>query len=440
MTTRCARSLRSAFKRLSLPKRKLFLESLTSDELQAAVDDWNIWARADQLPSRLDFRLWILLGGRGAGKTRAGAEWVSQKVRHASEPLRVALIGPTFAEARHVMAEGVSGLLNVARDDFRPRYESSKHQITWPDGSMAQLFSAEEPDSLRGPQFHYAWCDELAKWSKPRATWDMLQFALRLGDKPQAVVTTTPRPLALLSELIQAEGTLLSRSRTKQNGANLAPDFLAAITASYGGTRLGRQELEGEILTDNPDALFSRSLIEAARCPQAPAMKRIVVAVDPPAGSGEKHNACGIIAAGLGVDGLVYVLDDFTIKARSPSGWAARAIALYHARKADALIAEANPGGDMVKSVLANMDASVPVRLVHATRGKHLRAEPVAALYEQGRVKHAGVFASLEDELCEFESIIASPGASPDRADALVWAVSELVLTRPTGTPRAHVM
>jgi phage terminase large subunit-like protein len=268
----------------------------------------------------------------------------------------------------------------------------------------------------------------------------MLQFALRLGDKPQAVVTTTPRPLALLSELMQAQGTVLSRSRTKMNKANLAPDFLAAITASYGGTRLGRQELEGEILADNPDALFPRSLIEAARCTQAPMMKRIVVAVDPPAGSGENANACGIIAAGLGEDGLVYVLDDFTIKARSPSGWAARAIALYHARKADALIAEANQGGDMVRSVLASFDASVPVRLVHATRGKHLRAEPVAALYEQGRVKHAGVFAALEDELCDFEQVIASSGASPDRADALVWAVSELVLTRPTGTPRAHVM
>jgi phage terminase large subunit-like protein len=440
MTTRCARSLRSAFKRLSLPKRKLLLESLESHELQAALDDWNIWARADQLPSKQDYRLWILLGGRGAGKTRAGAEWVSAKARHASEPVRIALVGPTFAEARHVMAEGISGLLNVARDDFRPRYESSKHQITWPDGSMAQLFSAEEPDSLRGPQFHYAWCDELAKWTKPRATWDMLQFALRLGDKPQAVVTTTPRPLPLLTELIQAEGSLLSRSRTAQNAAHLAPDFLAAINAIYGGTRLGRQELEGEILADNPDALFARSLIEAARCTQAPLMKRIVVAVDPPAGSGPTANACGIIAAGLGVDGLVYVLDDFTIKARSPSGWAARAVALYHARKADALIAEANQGGDMVRSVLANIDPSVPVRLVHATRGKHLRAEPVAALYEQGRVKHAGVFASLEDELCDFEQVIAASGASPDRVDALVWAVSELALARPAATPRAYVI
>lgn len=416
------------------------LESLSGDELQAVLDDWLIWARADQLPSRSDYRLWVLLGGRGAGKTRAGAEWVTHKARHAQAPVRIALIGPTFAEARHVMAEGVSGIMSVARGDFRPRYESSKQQITWPDGSMAQIFSAEEPDSLRGPQLHYAWCDELAKWGKPRAVWDMLQFALRLGDKPQAVVTTTPRPLPLLNELMGAQASLLSRSRTKLNAANLAPDFLAAITATYGGTRLGRQELEGEILTDNPDALFARGLIEQARCKQAPAMARIVVAVDPPAGTGEKSNACGIIAAGLGLDGVAYVLDDFTIKARSPSGWAARAIALYHARKADALIAEANQGGEMVRSVLANMDASVPVRLVHATRGKHLRAEPVAALYEQGRVKHAGVFAALEDELCDFENVIASSGASPDRVDALVWAVSELLLTRRAGTPRAHVM
>lgn len=435
MTKPCARSLRSALRSFSNPE--LLAQSLSASELGGLLEDWLVWARPDQLPPKNDFRSWLLLGGRGSGKTRAGAEWISGKLRHAAGPLRVALIGPTFAETRAVMAEGVSGLLACARPDFAPRLEASRQQIIWPDGSIAQLFSAEEPDSLRGPQFHFAWADEIAKWSKPQAVWDMLQFALRLGDKPQAVVTTTPRPIPFLSGLMAAKGTVISRSRTRQNAAHLAASFLEAVEETYGGTSLGRQELEGELLEEAPDALFSRALIGKARSAAPSAFSRIVVAVDPPASSGPKANACGIIAAGLGMDGLAYVLDDFTVAAKSPSGWAARAISLYHALKADALIAEANQGGEMVRAVLQGVDAGVPVKLIHATRGKHLRAEPVAALYEQGRVRHAGSFPALEDEMTAFETLIAQ-GTSPDRVDALVWAITELMLAGRGQNPRAR--
>jgi phage terminase large subunit-like protein len=280
---------------------------------------------------------------------------------------------------------------------------------------------------LRGPQFDAAWCDELAKWRHGEHVWNMLQFALRLGDNPRAVITTTPRPIPLLKRLLADDGTVTSRSTTFDNGANLAKPFLDEVLKRYGGTRLGRQELEGELIEDDPDALFKRDLIENGRVSFAPELKRVVVAVDPPAGFGKKSNACGIVCVGLGIDGRCYVLDDCSVHGARPAQWAKKIVALYHARKADRVVAEINQGGAMVEQVLREVDPELSFRPVHATRGKQARAEPVAALYEQGRVSHVGAFAELEDEMC---SAIGLATKSPDRLDALVWAVSDLMLRR----------
>jgi phage terminase large subunit-like protein len=416
-----------------------FLREITDEDEELLADDWPTWARINQLPTRdgreiAEFHLWLVLGGRGAGKTRCGAEWTrcqAQGLRpFADAPAsRIALIGPTIAQVRSVMVEGVSGLLSIHADGGRPHFEPSLRRIVWPNGTIAEMFSAEQPDSLRGPQFDAAWCDEFAKWRYPQETWDMLQFGLRLGETPRVVVTTTPRPMPLLQRLVADAGTLLARTPTADNRGFLAPQFLRDMEARYGGTRLGRQELEAEIIDDDPDALFRRELIEAARERSAPDLARIVVAIDPPASSRAGANACGIVCAGLGVDGKAYVLDDATVQGASPSAWAKRAVALYHSRQADRLIAEVNQGGDMVEAVIREIDPTVSFKAVHASRGKRLRAEPVAALYEQGRVIHVGVFPELEDELVSFDQRSLRP-ASPDRADALVWALSELMLSR----------
>ena len=266
----------------------------------------------------VNWRNWLILGGRGAGKTRAGAEWV--KARATGEGLgagpkarRIALVAPTFDEARMVMIEGVSGILAIHDESWRPLFEPSKRQLTWPNGCVAQVFTAEEPDGLRGPQFHAAWCDELAKWKQAENAWNMLQFALRLGENPQALITTTPRPTPLLKRLIADAGTVTSRSTTFDNSENLAQSFLEEVTKRYGGTRLGRQELSGELIEDDPDAIFKRDHIENARVTAAPELRRIVVAVDPPAGFGARSNACGIVCAGVGFDGRCYVLDDYSV-------------------------------------------------------------------------------------------------------------------------------
>ena len=349
---------------------------------------------------------------------------------------RIAIVAPTFDEARLVMIEGKSGLLAVHADDERPVYESSKRKLTWPNGCVGHVFSAEEPDGLRGPQFDAAWCDELAKWKRPAEVWDMLQFALRLGDNPTAVVTTTPRPIPILKHLLADSGTVTSHSTTFDNGNNLAKPFLADVLKRYGGTKLGRQELNGELIEDDPDALFHRDMIEAKRVGQAPELKRVVVAVDPPAGFGRKSNACGIVCVGLGVDGRCYVLDDFSVQGARPAQWAQKIVGLYHARQACRVVAEVNQGGAMVEQVLREVDPTLSFRAVHATRGKQARAEPVAALYEQGRVSHVGGFAELEDEMC---SAIGEGTKSPDRLDALVWAVSDLMLRR-RAEPRIRIL
>jgi phage terminase large subunit-like protein len=392
---------------------------------------WEYSARADQWPPASDWLAWLVMGGRGAGKTRTGAEWVRGMALgiggFADAPAeRIALVGETFADVREVMIEGPSGIIQAHGRRTRPEWHPARRLLVWPNGAKAQAFSSEDPEGLRGPQFAAAWGDEAGKWRNAEATWDMLQFGLRLGTRPRQVITTTPRPVPLLRRLLQADGTAVSRSRTADNAAHLAVGFLERIAAKYAGTRLGRQELDGELIEDRADALWRRDEIERVRVEHVPEMRRVVVAVDPPAS--HRSGTCGIVAAGIGTDGLGYVLADGSLATARPTEWAARAVALYRRHGADALIAEVNQGGDMVAAVIREVDGSVPVKAVRATRGKYLRAEPVAALYEQGRVRHAGAFPALEDELCDFGTDGLSAGRSPDRLDALVWALTALML------------
>ncbi|MEM0907085.1 MAG: terminase family protein [Pseudomonadota bacterium] len=419
-------------KRGDLPS---FLGGISARDTELLLSDWPVWARPEQMPPRGHWLTWLMLGGRGAGKTRAGAEWVMGtalgRAPFASEACgRIALIGETFADAREVMVEGVSGLLSIGRRCDRPTWQPSRRRLEWPNGAVAQLFSAADPESLRGPQFAAAWCDELAKWPHPETVWDMLQFGLRLGTRPRQVVTTTPRPVPLLKALMADERTAVTTMATSDNAANLAPGFLDVVVARYEGTRLGRQELDGELIEDRDDALWRRDHIEDARVMEPVDLSRVVVAVDPPASSGARSAACGIVAAGLGVDGKAYILADQTLARATPQAWADRAVGLYHALDADALIAEVNQGGEMVETVVREADPEVPVTAVRATRGKWTRAEPVALLYAQGRVKHVGVHAELEDQMCNFVPAGTSEGVSPDRIDALVWAVTALMLDK----------
>ncbi len=384
-----------------------------------------------------------MLGGRGAGKTRAGAEWVrrlvfSRRVEAGGAVERVALIGETLADVRDVMVHGESGLMSLDwGSEAKIRWVGSKRTLELPNGAIAMAFSSEDPESLRGPQFSAAWCDELAKWRYPEATFDMLQFGLRLGTRPRQMVTTTPRPLPLLARIMGEAGTVVTRARTVDNAENLAEAFLTQVVARYTGTRLGRQELDAEFLEERSDALWKRGALEACRVSAAPALRRIVVAIDPPASSGANSDACGIVAAGIGADGFGYVLSDASEERLSPARWAKRAVDLYHRLEADRIVAEVNQGGEMVEAVIRQTDASVPVEQVRASRGKYLRAEPIAALYEQGRVKHVGAFPELEDEMCDFALGGLSSGRSPDRLDALVWALAALMLTR-EGKPRVR--
>ncbi len=422
------------------------LAGLNADAHDLFLDDFTCFGRDDQLPPDAaqgggDWSIWLAVGGRGAGKTRAGAEWVKGMALGrwpwAAAPVgRIALIGETAADLREVMIEGVSGVLAVHRACERPVWEPTRKRLSWPNGAIAQGFSAEDPESLRGPQFAAAWCDELAKWRRPEAVFDMLQFGLRLGERPRQMITTTPRPIALLKKLLADPRVAVTRAATQANAKNLAPDFLDAIVGRYAGTRLGRQELDGEIVDETPGALWTRAMIEAARVEAAPALKRIVVAVDPPTSSGPRADAYNLVAAGLGEDERVYVLADATLERARPDEWAQAAIALYRKLEADALVAEVNQGGEMVASVIAAADPSVPVEQVRATRGKYLRAAPVAQLWEQGRARHVGAFPTLEDEMCAFGPDGLGSGRSPDRLDALVWAVTALTLTAKKREPR----
>jgi phage terminase large subunit-like protein len=429
--------LRAALNRLP-PLSKTQLVELTTEllteigpgERDLFLHDFSVFAHSHQLPP--DFAIngepwttWLILGGRGAGKTRAGAEWV--RATAISDPkARIALLGETERDTREVMVEGVSGLLAVHPHHERPLWVPSRRRLEWPNGALAQAFSAEEPESLRGPQFSAAWCDELAKWRHAEATFDMLQFGLRLGERPRQVITTTPRPTALLKRLIVEPLTAMTRAGTIANACNLAPSFIDNILSRYGGTRLGRQEIDGEIIEQREDALWSRAQLERCRIDKAPPLTRIVVAVDPPGSATKQADACGLVAAGRGDDGRVYVLADETARGLSPQAWSTRAISLWRRLQADALVAEVNFGGDMVRAVIGAADRSVPVATVRATRAKYVRAEPVAQLYEQGRVSHVGAFPALEDEMCDFGLDGLSSGRSPDRLDALVWAITAL--------------
>ena len=439
----CAQRLRSASAACVDATNEEILEilaELDAETLEFHLHDWLVLAREDQLPPPVTnlgkpWSTWLILGGRGAGKTRAGAEWVRAqalgKPPFAMEPVaRIALVGETMHDVRSVMVEGVSGLLSIHPRKERPAFEPSRNQLVWPNGAIAQLFSAEDPDSLRGPQFGAAWADEIAKWRYGEAVWDMLQLALRLGREPRAVATTTPRPVPLLRRMLADVTVAVTRAKTSENAENLAPSFVAEMSRRFAGTVLGRQELDGELVDDVAGALWRRDWIEAQRCRTAPELDRIVVAVDPPVTATERSNACGIVVAGLGADSRAYVIADRSVAGRAPDVWARAAVAAYRDFAADCIVAEVNQGGDLVAAVLRQVDNGVPVRKVRATRGKWVRAEPVAALYSEGRVVHVGQFEKLEDEMCAFGAG-GLKGRSPDRMDALVWALTDLMLDGP---------
>ncbi len=406
------------------------MKRLKDHELVAIFTDWTRRGHPYQFgPDDIDWDIWLLMGGRGCGKTRAGSEWIRNRVANGAAR-RIALVAPTYNDAREVMLEGESGLLNIGQPKERPVYIASRRRLEWPCGAIGQIFSAEEPDGLRGPQFDCAWADEFCAWSYPEDTLSNLRLCLRLGLMPQIMITTTPKPVEALRNLIAAPGVAVTRARTSDNRHNLAPGFIRAMETAYGGSRLGRQELNGELLLDTPGALWNRAQMEAVQIGHIPELSRIIVAVDPPVTSGPKADACGIIVAGLTADGLrAVILHDATVQGETPRGWARAVITACEGWDADYILAEVNQGGEMVQTILTSEDAGIPVRNVRAHISKTRRAQPVAVLYEQGRVKHAGRFAALEDELCRMGA--PDPGCkSPDRADALVWAVTDLLLSR----------
>ncbi len=388
------------------------------------------WARPAQLSPAGDWHTWLVLAGRGFGKTRSGTEWLREKWKAGAR--RIAIVAETAADARDVLVEGPSGILAVSPRHERPHYEPSKRRLTWPNGAVGALYNGTEPDQLRGPEHDCALVDELAKYREAQDTWDNLQFGLRQGDRPQAMVTTTPRPIPIIRALLKEPGVVITRGSTFDNSRNLPASFVAKLQERYVGTRIGRQELFAEILDDLPGALWSRDMLDAAKVREVPQMRRIVVAVDPSGTRGgaseDKGDDIGIIVAGLGVDGRGYVLADETCNL-SPAGWGRRAVEAYRDHKADRIIAERNFGGAMVEHVIRTVDKTVSYREVTASRGKFARAEPVAALYEQGRVSHLGGFPQLEDQMCMLAPDGYVGDGSPDRADALVWALTDLMLT-----------
>ena len=416
-----------------------WVNNLRDPNLDALLTHWPFWAQAGQRAPGGFWRTWLMLAGRGFGKTRSGAEWVREQAQAGNGDTRIALIAATIDDARAIMVEGDSGLLAIAPDGERPLWEPGRGRLIWPSGAQAAVFSAANPESLRGPQHHFAWADELTKWAYPDESWANLQMGLRLGDDARTVATTTPRPTQLIRTLRSDAATVVTGGSTHDN-AFLARQFTLEMTRLYGGTRLGRQEIDGALIDDIEGALWTRAGIEACRVRAVPPMRRVVVGVDPPASA--TGDACGIVAVGLGADGAGYVLDDASVAGLSPEGWAGAVTACAQRAGADRVIAEANNGGDMVGSVLRAADAGLPVRLVHASRGKVARAEPVAALYGSGRAFHVGAFPALEDELCGLLTGggYDGPGRSPDRADALVWAMTELMLGTRRAEPRVRVI
>jgi phage terminase large subunit-like protein len=449
-------------------ERRKLIRRLPPDMRRHVAHLFSNWAIDGQVPPPGDWRVWLILAGRGFGKTRAGAEWVTKVARRTGR-IRIALVGATIEEARRVMVEGPAGLLAVAARGRTPKWEPSLNRLSFPSGAMAFLYSADNPESLRGPEHQFAWCDELAKWPDGERVWPNLMLGLRQGKDQRVVVTTTPRPVKLLKQLMADPKTARTGGRSREN-IHLPESFLEAVEGMYAGTRLGRQELDGELIEDVEGALWTRGAVEGCRVPEilpgtgrwqrealteggqssnalgagAPStigfadgppprsgedFSRIVIGVDPPASSG--GDACGIVVCGLARNGTGHVLEDVSVESTSPERWAAAVGAACERWRADRIVAEANNGGDMVRSVLLTHDPALPVTLVHASRGKAARAEPVSLLYARGRVRHAGVFPKLEDQLCGMTATgYRGPGRSPDRADALVWALTELMLKR----------
>ena len=404
---------------------------------------FEFWAMEHQLPPESDWRTWVIMGGRGAGKTRAGSEWVRAEVEgamplDAGRSRRVALVGETIEQVREVMIFGDSGILGCSPPDRRPEWQATRKRLVWPNGAIAQVFSAHEPESLRGPQFDAAWVDELAKWKKAEDAWDMLQFGLRLGQCPRQVVTTTPRNLGVLKRILANPSTVVTHAGTEANRAFLADSFLQEVRSRYAGTRLGRQELDGVLLEDAEGAMWTLAGLEACRIEDVPELSRIVVAVDPPVTGHAGSDECGILVVGAITEGApqewrAVVLEDASVAASSPTAWAQAAIDAMQRHGAERLVAEVNQGGDLVETVLRQIDPLMPYRAVRASRGKTARAEPVAALYEQKRVRHVRGLGALEDQMCRMTARGFEGKGSPDRVDALVWALQDLMIG-----PAAH--
>ncbi|MGA9581127.1 MAG: terminase family protein [Allosphingosinicella sp.] len=412
--------------------RRLVLTGMPSRVVDALREEWWWQARGGQIEPGGDWRIWAVVAGRGFGKTRAGAEWVSERAR-ADPTARIALVAASRDEVARVMVEGESGILAVARIGEAPRWISSRGLVVFPSGAHAYAYSAAQPQQLRGPQHHFAWCDELAKWPRAQAAWDNLMLGLRLGEAPRAIVTTTPQPVPLLKRLRTLERCVVTRGRTDEN-PDLAADFRAAMRRTYGGTRLGRQELDGEMLDDLPGALWTWEIIEAARSTVARAeLRRVVVGVDPPI---SVEGGCGIVVCGIDGSGIGHVLDDHSVTGMRPEGWARRTAAAFEAWDAQLIVAEKNQGGEMVASVLRAANLRLPVELVHAFGSKAARAEPIALRFETGQAKLAGTFPELEDELSAITyDGYEGEGRSPDRADAMVWGMTEL-FKGPRAEPR----
>lgn len=415
-------SLTASLAALPATETEAILAELSVAELVALEHDWESWARSNQLAPEGDWRGWLLMAGRGFGKTRTLVEWVRSNLQPDD---RVAIVGPTAGDVRDVLIEGESGILATSPPWMRPEYEPSKRRLTWPSGAMAITYSADEPDRLRGPQHTRAVADEIATWRYPDEAWANLMLGLRLGSNPQWVAATTPKPIRLIRQLLEQDGVVVSRGTTYDNRANLADAFVSEIVRRYEGTRVGRQELMGELLEELEDALWQRRQLDALRVQSAPELERVVVAIDPATTSGEDADETGIIVAGVAADGQGYVLADLTCRT-TPDGWARRAVNAYHDWQADRIVAETNQGGEMVELTLRTVDRSIPYRAVHASRGKRTRAEPIAALYEQHRVHHVGTHSALEDEMCMF--VPDAVNGADDRVDAAVYALTDLML------------
>lgn len=401
-------------------KLRTTIEELPDKEIEAVLYEWPLWARPSQLPPLGDWLIWLILAGRGWGKTRSAGEFVIAEVR-AGRARRVALVAKTPATARDVMVEGESGILNISPPWFKPDYEPSKRRLTWPNGALATIYSSKEPDHLNGPQHDLAWGDEIRTWYCAQEVWDMLMLGLRLGEHPRCVATTTPLPIKLIRNLAKMEDVVITGGTTYENRVNLASSFYTQIVSKYEGTRLGQQEIHADLLEDVPGSLWNRKIIQYK---PAPGLIRVVVAIDPATTSRDSSDETGIVVAGKGEDGNAYVLADRSARV-SPDSWARRSVKAFGDFKGDRIIGEVNNGGDLVELTIRTVDRNVPYRAVHASRGKYARAEPVAALYEQGKVFHIEPFTELEDQLCTW---LPESGESPDRLDALVWAITELML------------